>query len=193
MPYRSVPVAAAEVTDTALLTRVAAGDSRALEALYAAHGPAVMAYLMRLIGDHTIAEEALQDTILVVWRTADRFQGRSTLRTWLLGIARRQALSRVRGRRPDLLPLADVAEIADAKPGPEDGVLQRATQDEVRRAVRGLTPIHREVLTLAFVDELAYREIADVLQVPVGTVKSRMWHAKAALRVRLLRPEEGRT
>ncbi|MGI5151972.1 RNA polymerase sigma factor [Plantactinospora sp. CA-294935] len=167
--------------DHGLLHRVAAGDQRAFEELYARHGQPLLAYAEGLLGDRGRAEEALQDTFLATWRGAASFEGRSTVRTWLFGICRRQALSRMAGRRPAPLPMEAAAEVPAGEPGPEAVALARADARAVAAALAELAPAHREVLDLAFGAGLAHAEIAEVLGIPVGTVKSRLFHARAGL------------
>lgn len=168
-------------TDRPLLARVAAGDQRALEELYARHGQALLAYAEGLLADRGRAEEALQDTFLAAWRHAATFEGRSAVRTWLFGICRRQALARLRGRAPARAVAEVGGDLAAPEPGPETVALARADVRAVAAALPTLSPALREVLDLAFGAGLAHREIAAVLGVPVGTVKSRLFQARAQL------------
>ncbi|MDG4786653.1 sigma-70 family RNA polymerase sigma factor [Micromonospora sp. WMMD1102] len=167
--------------DRELLHRVAAGDQRAFEELYARHGQPLLAYAEGLLGDRGRAEEALQDTFLATWRGAGSFEGRSAVRTWLFSICRRQALRRMTGQRPAPLPVEAAAEVPAGEPGPEAVALARADARAVAAALAELAPAHREVLELAFGAGLAHAEIAEVLGIPVGTVKSRLFHARAGL------------
>jgi RNA polymerase sigma factor (sigma-70 family) len=167
-------------TDEVLLRAVGRGDAEALTTLYRRHADGLFAFLLRLASDRMLAEEILQDTLLAVWRGAGTFQGRSQVRTWLYGIARRQAHNRLRSARVDT-PLDDVVEPVAAGPGPEDLAVVRAERDRVLAAVDRLSLAHREVVVLTFVAELSHAEIAAVVGVPVGTVKSRLHHARSAL------------
>ncbi|MFG1926501.1 RNA polymerase sigma factor [Cryptosporangium sp. NPDC048952] len=178
-----------EDRDLPLLTAVARGDQRALEELYERHGQALLAYAVSMLGDSSTAQEAVQDTLLACWRQASGFAHRSTVRTWLFGIVRRQALGRLRRRTEPPVDTRELA-VADAAPGPERLALARAEVAEVRVALRGLSDQHREVLWLAFGAELPQAGIAEVLGIPVGTVKSRLHLARAALAAAL--PEEAR-
>ncbi|TDP94833.1 RNA polymerase sigma factor [Labedaea rhizosphaerae] len=168
-------------TDEVLLRRVARGEADALTALYRRHAEGLFGFLQRLAGDRMLAEEILQDTLLAVWRGAERFEGRAQVRTWLYGIARRQAHNRLRSVRPAETALDDVPDVAEPAAGPEELALVRLDRDQVLAAVARLGLRHREVVVLAFVAELSQAEIADVVGVPVGTVKSRLHHARAAL------------
>lgn len=170
-----------ETGDVALVARMAGGDASALVTLYEHHGAALLGYVLRLAGERGVAEEIVQDTLWGAWRAASRFEGRSRVRTWLFGIARRQARDRLRGRRWDLVELGEAVQVPEPGPGPEDVVLARADQQWVAAAVARVRPGHAEVLGLVFVDGLSYAEVAEVLGVPVGTVRSRLHHAKRAV------------
>lgn len=176
--------------DARALRRVARGDRQALTDLYVRYRLPLFRYLLQLTPDHGLAEELLQDTLVAVWKSAKSFEGRSTARTWIFGIARRQAHNTLRQRG---LPLADAAELETmpaSDPEPEDAALAGAERAELAAALRELAPIHREVLVLTFMQDLSYQETAQVLGVPVGTVKSRLNHAKRALRA-LIESREG--
>jgi len=170
-----------EDPDRALLSRIATGDQGAIEELYRRHSRLLLAQLQFMVGQPTLAEEILQDTMLAVWKGARTFRGGSRVRTWLLGIARRQARDRMRRQRP--IPVADseLAERPSPNPGPEAIAVERAEGRRVVTALSTLTPAHREVLGLVFGADLSLAEVARVLQVPLGTVKSRLHAARAAL------------
>lgn len=175
------PQTAADI-DAYLIARIAQGDRAALTDLYVRYRLPLFRYVLQFTPDYGLAEEIVQDTLVAVWMSARSFEGRAQARTWLFGIARRQAHNTLRRRG---LPLSAVTELdrmpADV-PDPQDALLARVDRDDVTAALRRLTTIHREVLTLTFVHELSYAESAAILGVPVGTVKSRLSHAKRALR-----------
>ena len=179
--YSTTGDPAASVADEALLEQVAAGDAAALAALYRRFGSRLLGYLQRYAGDRTMAEEILQDTLLAVWRSAHLYAGRSSVRTWLFGVARRQAYNRLRVHRPEHMPLDGLAGWVDPAPGPAEWAIAHAQAAAIADAFEALTPPHREVLALAFAAQMPHREIAEILGVPVGTVKSRLHHARAAL------------
>lgn len=172
-------------SDTQLMRRIAQGDRQALSELYALYQRPLFAYLLQLTPDYGLAEELLQDTLVAVWKSAHSFEGRSKVLTWLIGIARRQAHNTLRQHK---LPLIDFAELTDMPASdlePEECMLANVARDELTWAIRQLTPVHREVLLLIFVQELSYQETASILDIPVGTVKSRLNHARRALRTLL--------
>ena len=170
-----------EAADADLVSLVAAGDRAALAALYERHGQAVLAQVVLTVGDRTLAEEVLQDTMLAVWRGAASFRGDSRVRSWLIAIARRQARDRLRRRRVPTVTDDILSGWPAAEPGPEDLTLARAEAAAVAQAVGGLDERYRQVLGLVYGASLTLGEAAAVLQVPVGTVKSRLAGARAAL------------
>ncbi|HEX2744876.1 MAG TPA: RNA polymerase sigma factor [Streptosporangiaceae bacterium] len=167
--------------DAALLGRISRGDEDAMAAFYREHGRVVLAQVLLVVGERVLAEEIVQDTMLAVWRGAGSFRGESSVRSWVIAIARRQTRDRLRGRRLRVVDDAFLAEQPTSGPGPEVTALDRAALAEVREAIRELTPFHREVLGLVFGSGLSLPEVAGVLDIPVGTVKSRLSAARTAL------------
>lgn len=176
--------------DRQLLERICGGDTSAVDVLYRRHAQALLAYLMSIAGSHEAAEEILQDTFVAAWNGASRFQNRSSVRTWLFGIARRQAMNTLRRKSLPTTDDSNLDTFSGHEPEPEQWVIARAERDRIARAVAALSPVHREVLTLTFVHHLSYEEITDVLEIPTGTVKSRLSNARRALRTELARLEE---
>jgi RNA polymerase sigma-70 factor (ECF subfamily) len=171
--------------DTELARRLARGDMAAVEALYARFGKALFAYVRSLGPDDGMAEEIVQDTFVAAWRGAARFEGRSTLSSWLFGIARRQARDRMRGTVPAFEPAEVLESAPDPDLGPEAQALAAASRDAIRRAIARIPDADREVLLLTFAHDLSGPEVAEVLGIPAGTVKSRLFHARRRLREQL--------
>ena len=167
--------------DAEVLVRIGQGDEDAMAAFYRDHGRAVFAQVLLVTGERALAEEIVQDTMLAVWRGARSFRGESSVRSWVIAIARRQTRDRLRSRRLQVVDDAYLADQSDSGPGPEIMALDRAELAEVRGAIRELAPAHREVLGLAFGSGLSLPEVASVLDIPVGTVKSRLAAARTAL------------
>ena len=187
-PDASCEADARDQADRLLIQRIGAGDRQALTTLYTRYGQSLLRYLLRLTPDHGLAEEIVQDTLLAVWRSAASYAGRSSPLTWLIGVARRQAHNSLRQRG---LPLADdetlamLAPTQAAQADPAEIALANVAREELMAAINRLNPIHREALTLAFVHGLTYQEMAEALAAPVGTIKSRLNHARQALRTLL--------
>lgn len=168
-----------------MVARLAAGERAALAELYVAHRGPLLAYLRALVGDPGLAEEVLQDTLYAAWIGAAGFGRRASVRAWLLGIARRRAHDAVRRRTIHAVDPAELEALPTPAPEPESLAIAGAERAALRAALGRLRPAHREVLVLNFEQDLPYRDIAAVLGVPIGTVMSRLHHAKGALRAEL--------
>jgi RNA polymerase sigma factor (sigma-70 family) len=175
--------------DRQLLKRIAGGDRQALSELYARYQRLLFNYLLQLTPDYGLAEELFQDTLVAVWKSASSSGGRSSVQTWLIGVARRQAHNTLRQRKISLVNEAELEELAAVGPEPEDFTLASIARDELVEAFKQLGPVHREVLVLILVQDLSYEETAAALNVPVGTVKSRLSNAKRLLRALLVTRE----
>ncbi len=164
--------------DTELLRQVAAGDEAAFAELYDLYAPPIYNYLLRLVNEPAVAEEILQEVFLAMWQGAHRFREEAKVKTWLLRIAHHQAVSWLRRTRAALWPDDEL----EADDDPIEEHLARSWQiDQVRAALVQLTPKHRAVIELTFVQGLSYAEIAEVMSCPIGTVKSRMSYALSRL------------
>jgi RNA polymerase sigma factor (sigma-70 family) len=183
---------AAAIDERQITRRIAAGDRDALSEIYACYQRPLFNYLLQLTPDYGLAEEILQDTLVAVWKNVHRFEGRSSLQTWLIGIARRQAHNTLRQHKLLLADETELEGLVATEPEPEAFTLAGMARDELAAAFRQLAPLHREALVLIFVHELSYQETATILEVPVGTVKSRICNARRALRALLDAREEAR-
>lgn len=151
-----------------------------LETLYRDVGPGLLAYLRRRFGDRQAAEDLLQETFVQAVRRVEWLTEAVSPRAWLFGIARHVALTAQRRHRR-LQPLP--ADLETVGPSADPRL------ESVRRAIAELPDVFRETLELRLRDGLTYEEIADVLQIPVGTVRSRLHHALQRLRVAVLEAE----
>jgi RNA polymerase sigma-70 factor, ECF subfamily len=171
--------AAIPISDHQLLAQIARDDEAAFEELYQRYELPIYNYLLRLVCEKAIAEDLLQEVFMAVWRGAARFRGQSQVRTWLFHIAHNQAVSWLRSHRRNVA--YDEAAGLQSKDNPEGEAMEHWRNDHLRRAVTLLTPDLRAVVELGFFNELSYTEIASVMSCPVGTVKSRMSHARRYL------------
>jgi RNA polymerase sigma-70 factor (ECF subfamily) len=165
-----------------IVARIAAGERQALDTLYQRYAPPLFGYLLTLTSDRGLAEEILQDTFVAAWRAAERFEGRSSVKTWLFGIGRRQAYNSLRRRNLALMDDTALDQTPSDEPEPEMATLQNADRQALTAAIEQLRPVHREVLLLAFVHDLSYAEMAELLDVPLGTIRSRLSNARRLLR-----------
>jgi RNA polymerase sigma factor (sigma-70 family) len=171
--------------EQAVVARMVAGDRQALAELYARHERSLRAYLHLLQPDPDLVEELLQDTLLAAWTGAQTYAGTASVQGWLFGIARRRARDALRRRSLRLVDAGVLEDVPSADLNPEEVLLAEAERNELTTAIAGLPLIHREVLMLTFVHELSYQDLAEVLAIPIGTVKSRLSHAKQAVRTQL--------
>ena len=176
--------------DRQLVKRIATGDRQALAELYVRYQRPLFHYLLQLTPDYGLAEELLQDTLVAVWKSAQSFADRSSVLTWLFGIARRQAHNTLRQHKISLVDVVALEGMAATEPEPEEYTLANIARDELLAAFQQLGPVHREVLVLILVQDLSYEETATILAVPVGTVKSRLSNARKSLRALLNVREE---
>ena len=163
--------------EDALLLRVARGDETAFAALYDLVAPAVHGIILGVVRNPALAEEVTQEVLVEAWRTATRFDPtRGTARSWLVTMARRRAVDRVRSVQASVERDAaagargverDVDVVAEA-------VEIRLEQQQVRRCLDGLTELQREAVSLAFYAGHTHREVAQLLDVPLGTIKTRL-------------------
>jgi RNA polymerase sigma-70 factor (ECF subfamily) len=160
--------------DVALLRRIRDGDRRAFRDLTEHLAPAALAVATRVTANRDIAEEAVQEAFVDVWRQCERYDARrGGLRQWVLGVVHHKAVDAVRRERavgaaskkgPDLV----------SPPDPEEAGVASDRRTRVRRAVEQLPPAQREAIMLAYFGGLTYREVSKQLSIPEGTAKSRL-------------------
>jgi len=162
---------------------MADGDDEAWAELYLLHARAVLSYLVAVGADQQ-AEDLLHETMLVAWRKAGGFRGEGQVKAWLVRIARNKFLDAGRGRSLllDDFPTNDLVDLCD---GPEEQALASAGKEELDEFIADLPPPLREVAVLALDLELRMAEIAGVLRVAEGTVKSRLNRARSELKRRI--------
>jgi len=170
------------VNDQDLLQRIAAGERDAFEELYGAYSSRLFGFALRVTRNPELVDEVVNDTLLAVWRSAGRFDGRSKPSTWIFGIAYRKALRALAARRR-VEPGAELPENrVDDRPRADVVVERRESLALVGRALRGLPVEQRAVVELTFLHGLSYPAISEIIGCPVNTVKTRMFHARRRLR-----------
>lgn len=168
-------------SDEALYEALCNGDVRAFDELYARHSRPLFAFVKRMLSDVHEAEDVLNESFLTLVRQRDAASKAESLRAWLFTVARNQCLNRLRSQRRGARAVDAASERDEAQPSPEQALEQRGTADKLRVAVEKLPAPMAELYQLR-ARGLAYDEIASVLQVPVGTVKSRVHEMVRRLR-----------
>ena len=170
-------------TDVQLLQRIAGGDQRALRQFYERFHGVVYQFSLRTVNNAADAAEVLNEVMLEVWRRAATFAGQSQVRTWLLSITRYKSVDLLRRKRPsEMLDEASLEDEASDEACPASLAIELSQQGEqVRQCLDRLKDGHRQVVYLTFFEELSYPEIAAIMDIPNGTVKTRMLHAKQQL------------
>ncbi|MBV8298166.1 MAG: sigma-70 family RNA polymerase sigma factor [Candidatus Eremiobacteraeota bacterium] len=181
-----------DADDRRLLERIARRDRVAFETFFRAHGSAVHRFVRDLVRDDGLAEELTSDVMVEVWRSAAKYGGRSRARTWVFGIAHHKAIDALRKRRVTLLPLDALLGAASDAESPEAAALRADERRRLDGALASLSPEHRAVLELTYVEGFSQKEIAEVVDCPLATVKTRAFYAKQRLRDALATAEHPR-
>ncbi len=189
-----------ELSDEELVAKARKGDRPAFARLVDRHRVSVYNLTLRIVGNREDAEEAAQDVFVRAYRSLDRFRGDARFATWLYRIAVNVSLSSVRRSRRDLsttslsepeddddgLPM----QIPDTSANPAERFEQAEFREQVRNLVSSLPPIYSAVISMYHIQSLSYDEIAEALELPIGTVKARLFRARAALRNLVFRSME---
>jgi len=173
-----------DASDVALVERVAAGDLHAFEALYRSYHPRLDRFLGLMTARRTVVEEALNDTMFVVWKSASAYNRTSKVSTWIFAIAYRTTLKALR-QQDEPVDASAIDELSSDEPGPEQQLSTGQTRAALLRALEGLSTEQRSVLVLAYFNDLPYAEIARIADCPVDTVKTRVFHGRRRLRALL--------
>jgi RNA polymerase sigma-70 factor (ECF subfamily) len=165
--------------DKTLIRRIAEGDQSAMRALFARYQVTLYRWLLRLVDDKSLAEDLLSEVFLDVWRQAASFEGRSSVSTWLLAIARYKALS-ARRRRTNA-ELDEASTVPDSADDPEVVLQKKDRAEALHQSLHRLSPEHREVIDLSYYHGKSVKEIAEIVGIHEATVKTRMFYARKKL------------
>src|SRR5262245_54007519 len=165
-------------SDKMLIRRIAEGDQSAMRALFARYQVMLYRWLLRLVDDKSLAEALLSEVFLDVRRQAPSFEGRSSVSTWLLTIARYKALSARRRRTDAELDEGTVSTVPDIADDPEIFLQKKNRAEALCQSLPRLSPEHREVIDLAYYHGKSVKEIAEIVGISEATVKTRMFYAR---------------
>jgi RNA polymerase sigma-70 factor, ECF subfamily len=168
-------------SDEVLIGRIAKGDRLAMQVLFARHHVRVYRFVLRLVGNPSVAEDLISEVFLDIWRQADRFEGRSAVSTWMLAIARFKALSALRKRPDEELDDEAAEAIEDVSDNPEVALQKKDKSAVLRQCLEKLSPEHKEIIDLVYYHEKSVEEVAEIVGIPENTVKTRMFYARKKL------------
>lgn len=172
-----------DLSDEAIMAKVQEGQTCLLDLLVRRYEKSLYSFAVRIVNEHTAAEDAFQETFLRVLRKSSSYRAGSPVRPWLYQICLnvcRDGL-RKRSRRPKTVELPEGLSLADPGLGPEALSAQAMLSERIKDAINELPDKHREVFILQYYQGLQYPEISEIVGIPVGTVKSRMFHASQKL------------
>ncbi|MEM6566706.1 MAG: sigma-70 family RNA polymerase sigma factor [Pseudomonadota bacterium] len=168
--------------DLLQLQKVANGDRQAIGVLYQRHNKRVFHFVRRFVTDPQLAEDVTNDVFIEVWQKADTFAGRSKVSSWVLGMARYKALSEVRKRKPVHSKSDEILESLQDDADDPEMVSQKLDKGAaIKRCMAMLSRDHRVILELIYYHEKSMEEVADILDIPKNTVKTRTFHARKQL------------
>jgi RNA polymerase sigma-70 factor (ECF subfamily) len=174
-------------SNEALIAAIAAGDKRAMELLFTRHNVRTYRFITRITGNPALSEEIVSEVFLEVWRGAGGFKGRSDVSTWILAIARHKAISALRHETDAQLDHDIAAMIVDDADDPETRAHQMSCGAVIRKCLMQLPPALQELVDLVYYQEKTVAEVAQIVGIPPGTVKTRMLRVRGRMEELLLR------
>ncbi len=179
------------LSDQELISAVLGGDQQAFGSLVGRYQDRLFNAVLRVVQCESLAADVVQDAFVLAWRKLGSFGGRSAFYTWLFRIARNQAISRLRSIRPtvslDALTDAGSPGITAQSDAPESAMVREESLMQLELAMDRLSEDHRAIIVLREIEEMDYEQIAECLDLPVGTVRSRLFRARMQLREELVK------
>lgn len=169
-------------TDIALLKRIVDDrDVDAMKEIYESYQSKLSAFLYRITTDSDVIEDVYNEVMMTIWNKSHQFQGNSKVSTWIYAIAQRRCINILRKSYYKKIIISDDEEMLDRIAGEDRTDVTNETSDLINKAVKKLPPKQRMVVELCYFEGLSYEEISEIMQCPVNTVKTRMFHAKSKL------------
>ncbi len=169
-------------TDHDLLEKAKSGDGKAFGRIVERHTGVVYAAVRSVLGNRSDIDDAVQEAFIRIYRGLPSFSGRSSLSTWIWSITRNHAINVRAKERDDVIPLEKTAEIASSRYGPEAELARRTAAEDIEWLLSSLEGNYREVIELRYLAGKKYREIAEVLDLPEGTVKTLIHRARLRMK-----------
>jgi len=176
------------ISDAECVRRLQRGETDAFEILVRRHEKTIFNLVYRMLGDYDEAAEVSQEVFLSAFRAVGQFRGDANFSTWLYRIALNHTSTRRKSlgaRQQRTMPIESADQLSDPQPGPAETLEKKQIRERVQNALSQLDPEDAKVLLLRDLQDIPYDEVARVLEIPVGTVKSRLHRARQALKARL--------
>nr|WP_249154315.1 sigma-70 family RNA polymerase sigma factor [Bradyrhizobium manausense] len=170
-----------DVSDEMLLKNVAEGDKAAMHIIFARHRKRVFRFIQRLVRNPAVVDDLVNQVFLDVWRSANRFENRARVATWLFSIARFKAISSWRERTHEDIDQDDALRVVDTLDTPDVALDHKQTQGILRGCIDKLSPAHREIIDKFYYHENSVAEVSGMIGIPEATVKSRIFYARKRL------------
>lgn len=164
-----------------LCERAAQGDEQAFKTLYETYAPMLASYIFGFTNDKAIVDDVVNEAFFKGWRALGRFRGESDFGTWITTIARRILFDTYKKTR-NTEDLAEVGDVPDDQLSPFENVSINGQAALIKKALTSLSPEHREVLQLMYLQATSIQEISELIDCPVNTVKTRIFHARKNLK-----------
>ncbi len=177
--------------ERALIERARGGDERAFRRILEDHHRLIYSVVRGIGGGRLEAEDLVQEVFIKVFRALGDFRGEAKLSTWIYRIARNEALNALERRRPAAVPIEDCGDLADAGEDPETARGRVVARERLERLMERLEEPQRIALELRYMGDKSYEEIADIMEIPLGTVKTHIYRGKLSLK-RMLTREDAR-
>jgi RNA polymerase sigma-70 factor (ECF subfamily) len=170
-----------QVDDRQLIKRLAGHDQSALRALLGRHQLRVYRFVLRIVRREAVAEEVANEVFLEVWKHAGNYEGRSSVGTWLLSVAHNRAVSALRKRREESWDEDAAGILEDEGDNPEVSLQKVNKAEQMRECIAKLSTEHRTIIDLVYYHEKSINEVSEILDIPLNTVKTRMFYARKKL------------
>lgn len=165
-----------------LVRKALAGDERAFRKVLESHYPLIYSVVRGVAGQHGETDDIVQEVFIKIFRALGDFRGDSRLSTWIYRIARNEALNAIDRRRPQVIPIEDCADLPDAGESPETSHRRRIGRERLERLLERLDEKQRVAIELRYIGDKSYEEIAEIMDIPLGTVKTYIYRAKLSLK-----------
>jgi RNA polymerase sigma-70 factor (ECF subfamily) len=165
-----------------LVRQALAGDERAFRKVLESHYTLIYSVVRGVAGQHGETDDIVQEVFIKIFRALGDFRGDSRLSTWIYRIARNEALNAIERRRPQVIPIDDCEELPASGESPETSYRQRVSRERLERLMDRLEEKQRVAIELRYIGDKSYEEIAEIMGIPLGTVKTYIYRAKLSLK-----------